>query len=59
MKIEKKPSFDEVYLFSKRGIEYTPTQLYNKLSNNDTSTITRDSLIHFLTNSHRWNLKQE
>ena len=59
IKIEKKPSFDEVYLFSKQGVEYTPTQLYNKLSNNDTSTITRASLIHFLTNSHRWNLKQE
>ena len=59
MKIENSPSFDEVYIFSKRGIEYTPTQLYNKLSNNDTSTITRSSLINFLTNSHRWNLKQE
>ena len=59
MKIENSPSFDELYIFSKRGIEYTPTQLYNKLSNNDTSTITRMSLINFLTNSHRWNLKQE
>jgi hypothetical protein len=59
MKIENSPSFDELYIFSKRGIEYTPTQLYNKLSNNDTSTITRTSLINFLTNSHRWNLKQE
>ena len=28
MKIENSPSFDEVYIFSKRGIEYTPTQLY-------------------------------
>ena len=59
MKIVNSPSFDELYIFSKRGIEYTPTQLYNKLSNNDTSTITRTSLINFLTNSHRWNLKQE
>jgi hypothetical protein len=41
IKLENTPSFDEVYIFSKRGIEYTPTQLYNKLSNNDTSTITR------------------
>ena len=59
MKIENSPSFDELYIFSKRGTEYTPTQLYNKLSNNDTSTITRTSLINFLTNSHKWNLKQE
>ena len=59
MKIENLPSFDELYIFSKRNIEYTPTQLYNKLSNNDTSTITRASLIHFLTNSHRWSLKPE
>ena len=59
MKIVNSPSFDELYIFSKRGIEYTPTQLYNKLSNNDTSTITRMSLINFLTNSHRCNLKQE
>ena len=27
IKIEKLPSFDELYIFSKRGIEYTPTQL--------------------------------
>jgi hypothetical protein len=27
MKIENSPSFDELYIFSKRGIEYTPTQL--------------------------------
>ena len=59
IKIENSPSFDELYIFSKRGIEYTPTQLYNKLSNNDTSTITKSSLLNFLTNSHRWNLKQE
>ena len=59
LKLEKKISFDELYIFSKRGIEYTPTQLYNKLSNNDTSLITKNSLIHFLTNSHRWNLKRE
>lgn len=59
LKIEKSHTFDELYIFSKRGIEYTPTQLYNKLSNNDTSTITKDSLIHFLTNTHRWNLKNE
>ena len=59
MKMENLPSFDELYIFSKRNIEYTPTRLYNKLSNNDTSTITRASLIHFLTNSHRWSLKPE
>ena len=59
MKLDKSPSFDELYIFSKRGIEYTPAQIYNKLSNNDTSTITKTSLINFLTNSHRWNLKQE
>ena len=59
IKLENTPSFDEVYIFSKRGIEYTPTQLYNKLSNNDTSTITRTSLVNFLTNSHRWILKPD
>jgi hypothetical protein len=59
LKIDKSHTFDELYIFSKRGIEYTPTQLYNKLSNNDTSTITKNSLIHFLTNTHRWNLKNE
>ena len=59
MKMENLPSFDELYLFSKRNVDYTPTRLYNKLSNNDTSTITRASLIHFLTNSHRWSLKPE
>ena len=59
LNIDKSHSFDELYIFSKRGIEYTPTQLYNKLSNNDTSTITKDSLINFLTNTHRWNLKNE
>ena len=59
MKLESLPSFDELYIFSKRSIDYTPTRLYNKLSNNDTSTITRASLIHFLTNSHRWALKPE
>ena len=32
LKLEKQISFDELYIFSKRGIEYTPTQLYNKLS---------------------------
>ena len=52
-------SFDEVYLFSKQGIMYTPTQLYNKLSNNDTKLVTKKSLMDFLTNSHRDNLKQE
>ena len=59
MKMENLPSFDELYMFSKRNVDYTPTRLYNKLSNNDTSTITRASLIHFLTNSHRWSLKPE
>ena len=59
IKLGNTPSFDEVYIFSKRGIEYTPTQLYNKLSNNDTSTITRTSLVNFLTNSHRWILKPD
>ena len=55
----KQISFDEVYLFSKQGVMYTPTQLYNKLSNNDTKLVTKKSLIDFLTNSHRDNLKQE
>ena len=59
IKLEKPISFDEVYLFSKQGIMYTPTQLYNKLSNNDTKLVTKKSLIDFLTNSHRNNLKQE
>jgi hypothetical protein len=59
MKMENLPSFDELYIFSKRNVDYTPTRLYNKLSNNDTSTITKASLIHFLTNSHRWGLKPE
>jgi len=59
LNIDKSHTFDELYIFSKRGIEYTPTQLYNKLSNNDTSTITKNSLINFLTNTHRWNLKNE
>jgi hypothetical protein len=59
IKIENLPSFDELYIFSKRNVDYTPTRLYNKLSNNDTSTITKASLIHFLTNSHRWSLKPE
>ena len=57
--LEKPFSFDEIYLFSKRGLRYTPTQLYNKLSNNDTASVTKKSLIDFLTNSHRRNLKQE
>jgi hypothetical protein len=52
-------SFDEIYLFFKRGVIYTPLQLYNKLSNNDTATITKKSLIDFLTNSHRGSLKHE
>ena len=52
-------SFDEIYLFFKRGVVYTPLQLYNKLSNNDTASITKKSLIDFLTNSHRRSLKQE
>ena len=59
IKLDKQISFDEVYLFSKQGIMYTPTQLYNKLSNNDTKLVTKKSLIDFLTNSHRDNLKQE
>ena len=59
IKIEKEFSFDEMYLFSKRGIRYTPLQLYNKLSNNDTVSVTKKSLIDFLTNSHRRNLKEE
>ena len=59
IKLEKEFSFDEMYLFSKRGIRYTPLQLYNKLSNNDTATVTKKSLIDFLTNSHRRNLKLE
>ena len=59
IKLEKTISFDEVYLFSKQGIMYTPTQLYNKLSNNDTKLVTKKSLMDFLTNSHRDNLKQE
>jgi len=59
IKLEKPISFDEVYLFSKQGVMYTPTQLYNKLSNNDTKLVTKKSLIDFLTNSHRNNLKQE
>ena len=59
IKIEKEFSFDEMYLFSKKGVRYTPLQLYNKLSNNDTSTVTKKSLIDFLTNSHRRNLKEE
>jgi hypothetical protein len=50
-------SFDEIYLFFKRGVVYTPMQLYNKLSNNDTASITKKSLIDFLTNSHRRSLK--
>ena len=49
----------EIYLFFKRGVIYTPLQLYNKLSNNDTATITKKSLIDFLTNSHRGSLKHE
>jgi hypothetical protein len=52
-------SFDEIYLFFKRGVVYTPMQLYNKLSNNDTASITKKSLIDFLTNSHRRSLKYE
>ena len=56
---DKQISFDEVYLFSKQGVMYTPTQLYNKLSNNDTKLVTKKSLMDFLTNSHRDNLKQE
>ena len=52
-------SFDEIYLFFKRGVIYTPLQLYNKLSNNDTASITKKSLIDFLTNSHRGSLKHE
>jgi len=44
LKLEKQMSFDELYLFSKRGIEYTPKQLYNKLSNKVTSLITKNSL---------------
>jgi hypothetical protein len=59
IKLTKPFSFDEVYLFSKQGIMYTPTQLYNKLSNNDTKLVTKKSLMDFLTNSHRDNLKQE
>ena len=59
IKIEKEFSFDEMYLFSKRGIRYTPLQLYNKLSNNDTVSVTKKALIDFLTNSHRRNLKEE
>ena len=59
IKLAKSISFDEVYLFSKQGIMYTPTQLYNKLSNNDTKLVTKKSLMDFLTNSHRDNLKQE
>ncbi len=59
IKLDKPFSFDEVYLFSKQGIMYTPTQLYNRLSNNDTKLVTKKSLIDFLTNSHRDNLKQE
>jgi hypothetical protein len=59
IKLENTISFDEVYLFSKQGIMYTPTQLYNKLSNNDTKLVTKKSLMDFLTNSHRDNLKQE
>jgi hypothetical protein len=59
IKLAKPISFDEVYLFSKQGIMYTPTQLYNKLSNNDTKLVTKKSLLDFLTNSHRDNLKQE
>jgi hypothetical protein len=57
--LDKPISFDEVYLFSKQGVMYTATQLYNKLSNNDTKLVTKKSLIDFLTNSHRDNLKQE
>jgi len=59
IKLENPISFDEIYLFSKQGSMYTPTQLYNKLSNNDTKLVTKKSLIDFLTNSHRDNLKQE
>ena len=59
IKLAKQISFDEVYLFSKQGVMYTPTQLYNKLSNNDTKLVTKKSLMDFLTNSHRYNLKQE
>ena len=59
IKLEKEFSFDEMYLFTKRGMRYTPLQLYNKLSNNDTTKVTKKSLIDFLTNSHRRNLKEE
>jgi len=59
IKLDKPISFDEVYLFSKQGLMYTPTLLYNKLSNNDTKLVTKKSLMDFLTNSHRDNLKQE
>jgi hypothetical protein len=38
--LDKPISFDEVYLFSKQGVMYTATQLYNKLSNNDTKLVT-------------------
>jgi len=59
IRFENPISFDEIYLFLKQGIMYTPTQLYNKLSNNDTKLVTKKTLIDFLTNSHRYNLKQE
>ena len=57
--LDTKISFDEIYLFFKRGVIYTPLQLYTKLSNNDTASITKKSLIDFLTNSHRGSLKHE
>ena len=43
-------SFDEIYLFSKHVLNVTPSQLYNKLTNNGTLTLTKDKLYQFLLN---------
>jgi hypothetical protein len=46
-------SFEEIYLFAKHGIKVSASQLYNKLTNNGTLSLTYQRLQHFLINIHK------
>ena len=43
-------SFDEMYLFSKHGMKISSTELYNRLTNNGNTILTKDKLYNFLLN---------